>query len=413
MNMIITNKYLLKISLGTILVLIVFSFAIYVLLAYFPYTGNWKKFGAADQSIFTDGYYTVTTKYPPNWSVSMNEPGIMSRNELFTFSTGSSSTAAYIESFQVRLDSDVCEYYSQYEDVECSTTQEGMDKVVTAHYFDAVERKYVLEIGHYFPSRTIRYLAKADSKEQLSLLERVGSYFKLTISSDFDTAYTLATDGVESNSNYQNKNIFAGDVRNPVDISYDVWNQVQIPEYGIHYAIPEGYYLSTGPLNRVIRNGKTLFTVTVINSYLLGGITEEPLVSWEEFLKKQPPETLLNGDNGLSWDEYHHIKDTFSPNDEVNGISSYQEIGYGKIYLEPGDGENAYYYRTHLFIQNGLNYVRITFPIDITNSNLQNSSSEEILALLNSKTLPGSIQQQKDIFDVILRRFTVDNKFSN
>lgn len=192
------------------------------------------------------------------------------------------------------------------------------------------------------------------------------------------------------------------------------WQKADMRSYGVYFEIPEGYSnRGDSGFYSIQKEGRVLFTFDLIDSYLLVKEPTDPVVDWEYFLSNYPPETLQMDDIYINWNEYHHIKDTFENNTMINGIPFFLETNYGKVYLEHGsDGEFRYYFRAHAFIQNGLNYIAITFPIDIAGTELENLSSDEALDILRSDQLPVAINDQKKLYTEILNRIIIDDKFA-
>lgn len=196
------------------------------------------------------------------------------------------------------------------------------------------------------------------------------------------------------------------------------WREEFEPAFGIKYQRPEDSTIDgNGEVIAIKRNDSYLFSIVTLNSHHTKYSKPYPAekMDWNYFLSLQPDKfEEVNNKEDLSWDQYHSIKDTFTPNKTVNGIPMYIEANYGKLFFYYSDlGKNYFYYRAHFFIQDGLNYIRVTLPINIPGDLLQDNNQEEIIKILNSDILPSQIQKQKELFNDIISRISIQEKFDN
>lgn len=194
------------------------------------------------------------------------------------------------------------------------------------------------------------------------------------------------------------------------------WQKSYIPEFGISYSIPPGAEIVNGSphLNIVDEDGDHLFSLSTLNSDHTSSIRSYPIdaMNWQYFLSHQPVEGVTYQDVNLSWKQYHAIKDTFTPNENIGGIPMYIETNYGKLHFYYNDLGEAYYYRAHFFIQDGLNYVRLTFPIKIPeDSKLSKLDTNQVLAALRSDSVDANIKEQKQLFYDVLSKINIVYKF--
>lgn len=197
------------------------------------------------------------------------------------------------------------------------------------------------------------------------------------------------------------------------------WQNEYIPEFGIQYPIPDGaeVLVQSPHLTIVDKNGEHLYSIATLNSDHTRSNKPYPVdnMDWNFFLEHQPVEGVSYQSINLSWVQYHSIKDTFIPNANIGGIPMYIEANYGKLYFYYKDsGVDYYYYRAHFFIQDGLNYVRITFPIQISeDSELAKLDTDRVLAILNSNDVDQTIEEQKKLFYELLENIEIIDKFAN
>jgi hypothetical protein len=194
------------------------------------------------------------------------------------------------------------------------------------------------------------------------------------------------------------------------------WHTENIPEFGINYPIPPNAHVSAYSPHLVIvdKGIDHLYSVATLNAGEIRSSVSyaaDP-IDWNYFLSHQPLEGVGYNKIGLSWNQYHSIKDTFTPNVVIGDIPMYIEFNYGKLSLSSREPNTEhYYFRAHFFIQNGLNYVRITLPVNVPEDILQNRSKGEVLKLIQYDQSNVVIQEQKDLFNEILQRINIDNKF--